>query len=298
MEKSICIEFPKESDSDLYLNVFGHSITEPLHKAGPSVSSFFLIHFILDGKGEFSVNNLCYKLEKGQGFLIEPDCQASYISDKDTPWTYIWVGFSGREAKKILSSIGLTQESPIFKCDQGDKLKKYVFDMLEHNYSNQSDSYRLMGMLYLFLSVIAESQKTKIEAPSGNTYVNHAVSYIQNHYSVPVTIEEISDYVGINRSYLSTLFKEYTGMSPIKYLQNFRITRAQHMLTVTDIPIESIALSCGYQTAEAFHKIFRQITGMSPKTFRNGKRKRTMRNQETMRNHKPDYMEESSDDGL
>ena len=260
MEKSIFMEFPKESNADLYLNVFGHSITEPLHKAGPAVKSFYLIHFILDGEGDFYINNTHYKLKKGQGFLI-----------------------------------GLSQTSPIFTCDQGDKLKKYVFDMLKHNYSNQADNYRLLGMLYLFLSVIAEAQKDKFNAPLENTYVNHAITYIQNHYSMLMTIKEISDYVGVNRSYLSSLFKEYTGMSPIKYLQNFRITRAQHMLRVTDLPIESIALSCGYQSAEAFHKIFRQLVNMSPKTFRREHRARTLINQDTMRNHKPDYIAEDAE---
>lgn len=298
MEKSIFMEFPKESNTDLYLNVFGHSITEPLHKAGPAVKSFYLIHFILDGEGDFFINNTHYKLKKGQGFLIEPDYQATYISNEHNPWTYIWVGFTGREAKKILNSIGLSQNSPIFTCDQGDKLKKYVFDMLKHNYSNQADNYRLLGMLYLFLSVIAEAQKDKFNTPSGNTYVNHAITYIQNHYSLPVTIEEISDYVGVNRSYLSSLFKEYTGMSPIKYLQNFRITRAQHMLRVTDLPIESIALSCGYQSAEAFHKIFRQLVNMSPKTFRIEHRERTLINQDMMRNNKPDYIAEDTETEL
>lgn len=293
MEKSIFIEFPKESNSDLDLNVFGHSITEPLHKAGPAVKSFFLIHFILDGEGEFTVNNTSYNLRKGQGFLIEPDYQATYISNKDNPWTYIWVGFSGREAKNILHSISLTQGNPIFECNKGEQLKKYVFDMLNHNYSNQSDKYRLMGMLYLFLAIIAESQKSKLESPSGNVYVNHAISYIQNHYSMPTTVEEISDYVGVNRSYLSTLFKEFTGMSPIKYLQNFRITRAQHMLRVTDLPIESIALSCGYQSSEAFHKVFRQIVKMSPKVFRSQHRERTISNLKAMRNNKPYYVEDS-----
>lgn len=283
MEKSICIEVPGASESDLYLNVFGHSVTEPLHKAGPRVKSFYLIHYILDGEGAFTVNNLTYHLKKGQGFLIEPDYQVSYIADKTNPWTYVWVGFSGREAGKMLHAIGLSQENPIFACEEGEKLKKYVFDMLAHNYSNQADSYRLTGMLYLFLSAIAKSQQTKIETPSGNTYVNHAVAYIQNHYSLPVSVEEISDYVGINRSYLCSLFKEYTGMSPIKYLQNFRVTRAQHMLTVTDISVESIALSCGYQSAEAFHKIFKQLTGMSPKTFRKEKRERTLLNREKLR---------------
>lgn len=283
MEKSICIEVPRAAESDLYLNVFGHSVTEPLHKAGPCVKSFYLIHFILEGEGSFTVNNVTCRLKKGQGFLIEPDYQVTYISDRDNPWVYVWVGFSGREAGEMLHAIGLSQENPIFTCEEGDKLKKYVFDMLAHNYSSQADSYRLTGMLYLFLSVIAKAQQTKIETHSGNSYVNHAVAYIQNHYSLPVSVEEISDYVGINRSYLSSLFKEYTGMSPIKYLQNFRITRAQHMLTVTDISVESIALSCGYQSAEAFHKIFRQLTGMSPKTFRKEKRERTLQNREKLR---------------
>lgn len=99
MEKSIFMEFPKEENTDLYLSVFGHSITEPLHKAGPSVKSFYLIHFILEGEGDFYVQNVHYHLRKGQGFLIEPDHQAMYISHKEQPWTYIWVGFSGRKSR-------------------------------------------------------------------------------------------------------------------------------------------------------------------------------------------------------
>lgn len=281
MEKSIFMEFPKENNADLYLNVFGHSVTEPLHKAGPAVKSFYLIHFVLEGEGDFYVDNRHYRLKKGQGFLIEPDYQATYISAEDNPWTYIWVGFTGKEAKNILNSIGLSQTNPIFTCDQGEKLKKYVFDMLKHNYSSQADSYRLLGMLYLFLSVIAEGQKDRmVDENSGNIYVNHAITYIRNHYSVPVTINEISDYVGVNRSYLCTLFKECTGMSPITYLQNFRITRAQHMLRVTDLPIESIALSCGYQSSEAFNKTFKKLVKISPKEFRREQQERTKMNKD------------------
>lgn len=48
MENKIVMEFPQENDTDLYLNVFGHSITEPLHKAGPAVKTFYLIHFVLE----------------------------------------------------------------------------------------------------------------------------------------------------------------------------------------------------------------------------------------------------------
>jgi transcriptional regulator GlxA family with amidase domain len=167
--------------------------------------------------------------------------------------------------------------------------------MLAHNTSDHADHFRLMGMLYLALSVIANAQKDKLETPSGNAYVNHAISYIQNHYSMPMKVEELSDYVGINRSYFSDLFKQYTGMSPVKYLQNFRITKAQHMLTISELSIESIAFSCGYQSAEAFHKIFRKTTGMSPNAYRQEKRQRTLSSQETMNNNRPDYIDTDDD---
>mgnify|MGYP000885152109 FL=1 len=250
---------------------------------------------MLEGEGDFYVKGAHYHLKKGQGFLIEPDTPATYISDKHHPWRYVWFGFSGRCAHDTLSSIGLTQNQPIFTCEDGDKLKKYVFDMLAHNTSDHADHYRLMGMLYLALSVIANAQKDKLEAPSGNAYVNHAISYIQNHYSMPMKVEELSDYVGINRSYFSDLFKQYTGMSPVKYLQNFRITKAQHMLTISELSIESIAFSCGYQSAEAFHKIFRKTTGMSPNSYRQEKRQRTLSSQETMNNNRPDYIDTDDD---
>ena len=163
MENKIVMEFPQENDTDLYLNVFGHSITEPLHKAGPAVKTFYLIHFVLEGEGDFYVKGAHYHLKKGQGFLIEPDTPATYISDEHHPWRYVWFGFSGRCAQDTLSSIGLTQNQPIFTCEDGDKLKKYVFDMLAHNTSDHADHYRLMGMLYLALSVIANAQKDKLE---------------------------------------------------------------------------------------------------------------------------------------
>lgn len=81
-------------------------------------------------------------------------------------------------------------------------------------------------------------------------------------------IEEIAQYVGLNRSYLSTLFKEHTGLPPIKYLQTFRLTKAAHLLSMTQLSIASIAFSCGYQEPEAFCKAFRHLSGISPSKYR------------------------------
>lgn len=75
MENKIVMEFPQENDTDLYLNVFGHSITEPLHKAGPAVKTFYLIHFVLEGEGDFYVKGAHYHLKKGRVSSSNPTLQ-------------------------------------------------------------------------------------------------------------------------------------------------------------------------------------------------------------------------------
>lgn len=269
MENAFFVEFPTMETGDLHVNNFGYSVTKPCHKYGPAVRSFYLIHYILEGRGEFCTDNNRYPLTKGQGFLIEPDYQTVYMSDANEPWTYVWVGFSGKKAKDILNSIGISQAFPIFTCEGELHPEQYVMDMLRHNNANTSDLYRQTAMLYLFFSCLAKANKDSTNFESrGNVYVAHAIRYIQNHYSEPFRIDELARYVGLNRSYLSTLFKKHTGLSPLKYLQTFRLTKAAHLLSMTQLSIASIAFSCGYQEPESFHKIFRQTTGLSPTQYR------------------------------
>ncbi len=279
MENAFFVEFPTMESEDIHVNNFGYSVTEPCHKYGPAVRNFYLIHYIIEGKGEFFVSNNCYHLKKGQGFLIEPDYQTVYMADAKTPWTYVWIGFSGKKSRQILNNLGICQDFPVFSCDSDQHPEKYILDMLGHNTASTSDLYHQNAMLYLFFSCLAKANRDAINCDSkDNVYVSHAIQYIQNHYSEPLRIEEIARYVGLNRSYLSTLFKKHTGLSPLKYLQNFRMTKAAHLLSMTQLSIASIAFSCGYQEPEAFHKIFRQTTGLSPSQYRIREQSKTQEN--------------------
>lgn len=234
------------------------------------------------GRGTFFVNGATYRLKAGQGFLIEPDYLTTYTADQDDPWTYVWLGFSGEEVQGILNSIGLNQDSPIFTCDPEQHPEQYVMDMLGHNYATTSDLYRREAMLLLFFSALAQSKREAVTDQSENAYVAQAIRYIQNCYHEPLLVEDMARYVGLNRSYLSTLFKKYTGLSPIKYLQTFRMTRAAHLLSLTQLPISAVAYSCGYQEAESFHKIFKQHTGLSPKRYREQEQAKTASNRENL----------------
>ena len=128
-------------------------------------------------------------------------------------------------------------------------------------------------MLYLFLSTVAAADPDKSSFGNGNIYVSQAIAYIRDHIAEPLQADSVAKHVGLNRSYLSTLFKQHTGLSPLKYIQKFRLTKAQHLLESSNLSVSDIAYSCGYQ----------QQYGMSPAAYRKMIINQTLSSQEDIR---------------
>lgn len=286
MEKAYKLEFTKGKDGGLSVNCCGLSRTEPLHSFGPAIKPHYLIHFVLSGKGRFSIGGKEYPLEQGYGFLIPPEELSFYRADEKDPWTYIWVGFEGALAADLVSSMGLSITNPVFRSEKEEELYQAVKDMMEHNTFGVANDLRRNGQLHLFLSLIAEEGTIEETKGTGRAdhYVMRAVEFIQSNYCNPIKVTDVADYVCINRSYLYTLFHNATGMSPQQFLTVFRITKATELLQLTSLSVESIALSCGYTDPIVFSKSFRQIKKMSPSAYRKEMQKgETRRNKEYLK---------------
>lgn len=286
MEKAYKLEFTKGKDEGLSVNCCGLSRTEALHSFGPAIKPHYLIHFVLSGKGRFSIGGKEYPLEQGYGFLIPPEELSFYQADEKDPWTYIWVGFEGALAADLVSSMGLSITNPVFRSEKEEELYQAVKDMMEHNTFGVANDLRRNGQLHLFLSLIAEEGAIEEAKGTGRAdhYVRQAVEFIQSNYCNPIKVTDVADYVCINRSYLYTLFHNATGMSPQQFLTVFRITKATELLQLTSLSVESIALSCGYTDPLVFSKSFRQIKKMSPSAYRKEMQKgETRRNKEYLK---------------
>ncbi|WWR15741.1 AraC family transcriptional regulator [Lachnospiraceae bacterium JLR.KK008] len=270
MEKAYKLEFESEKTDGFFLNCCGCSKTEPLHSFGPALKPHFLIHYVLSGRGRFSIRNQTYRLKKGSGFLIVPGELVFYEADETEPWTYLWVGFSGSQAEDYVKKMGLSEKHPVFYSDKKEELYACVHNMMEHNTWSVSNNLRRNGELAVFLSVIASQLQIREtdDADRANTYVKKAVAFIQSNYYNPIKVTDIADFVCVNRSYLCTLFESSIGMPPQRFLAAYRLTKAAQLLQTTDIPIESIALSCGYGDAFVFTKAFKRLKGLSPSVYR------------------------------
>ncbi len=99
-------------------------------------------------------------------------------------------------------------------------------------------------------------------------YVSQAIELITARYVGGITIEEAAEQLNISSSYLSRLFKQETGYTFVDYLTYYRIKIAVDLLKNPSVKVYEVADLVGYSDARYFSQIFRKITGVTPKEFR------------------------------
>lgn len=98
--------------------------------------------------------------------------------------------------------------------------------------------------------------------------VQKVVVMIESNLSSDLTLSELASNLNINASYLSTVFKKETGKTITAYVNEKRIELAQELLRTTNLQIQTIAQYCGIIDVHYFTRLFKKITGVSPKQFR------------------------------
>lgn len=95
------------------------------------------------------------------------------------------------------------------------------------------------------------------------------MDYIYDHLHETIRTEQLAEVVGLNRSYLSTVFKKETGQTITDYILSKRMEAAQNMLRFSDYSYAEIASILAYSSQSHFIRVFRSQTGYTPKGYRN-----------------------------
>ncbi len=98
--------------------------------------------------------------------------------------------------------------------------------------------------------------------------VRQAMAYLHEHYAEPITREDLAQHVGLSDDYLTSCFHKELGLTPIAYLNRYRVQQAKQLLKNTHKSITEIALDVGFASSSYFSRIFRRETGMSPEAYR------------------------------
>lgn len=99
--------------------------------------------------------------------------------------------------------------------------------------------------------------------------LKQASEYIESHLGQTFTLTKLADELDLSLYYFSRQFKQSTGIAPHQYITRRRIEQAKQLLWHSQLPITDIAFQVGFATPSAFTRLFRQLTGITPKAYRN-----------------------------
>ena len=105
---------------------------------------------------------------------------------------------------------------------------------MKHHALSAANEIYIQGILMQFLALLVEDAGCTV-SPQQNTssvYINQAISYIHKNYQNPLTVQEIADYLSLNRSYLTELFLKTVQLSPQQFLTRYRITKSEELTPV------------------------------------------------------------------
>jgi len=238
----------------------GYMECPPSHGYGPAGRKYWLLHFIISGKGHFKTARGEYLLGKNNIFIIKPGEINYYEADEKDPWKYVWIAFTA----EIDLPYAFTNQDTVYINSLRDPFLGLV-DLINDKTKNLGYVENLCSVIW---TIIAEFRKLEASAEKNrDSYVKEAINIMEVEYHRSISISEIAERLHINRSYLSIIFKEITKSSPHEYLKKLRMERAAEMLKCGEYTVGIIATSVGYSDLFVFSRAFKDYFGVSPSRF-------------------------------
>ena len=218
----------------------------------------------LEGSYEIALGNgEALKTEDG-GFFIAPahvqQTIVHHVNRSSKKMSARWI-FVDVEINKSFSVDGLYQFPVVIRGSLKNELHS-LFDRIfetDDIWKNYSDCYALMGHLVNAATPIPHKIHRGIQ---------DAVAYINEGYRQEITVKALASIANMSESNFYAAFKKQLGMSPIAYLNHYRLSIAADRLSDTSETVSAISYAAGINDPLYFRKLFKKTYGMTPKEYR------------------------------
>lgn len=229
----------------------GEQVCQPSHSFGPAMREYYLIHFVLSGKGVILDSRGRHTISAGELFIIRPDEVTTYTADRDEPWHYIWLSFRGRRAEEAFRNAPTRLPSP---DGTAEKLRELI--TLEEAGADIYTSF-----IYELIHRLFSGGGSEISAAS------RVKRYINYSYMECIGAQEIAEKFGFERSYLFRIFKARYGVGVKEYLTAVRMEHAAQFLK-SGQNVATVSSMVGYRDVFNFSKAFKKYYGISPAKYK------------------------------
>lgn len=245
---------------------------------------FLTIVYILAGTCTYNISGVPHRVKKGDLMIFNSNVMHGKILAPSTDITEFHAGFDNIHIKGLPVNHFLEDEtSPIINISNYEtEVLKCYSDMMSKRCSNQPAlelELKALGMRLLSIlfnatfdnSTLKQKGYLNLESYDKTTIVNTVLEFINDNYMNEITLDVLSQNMYLSPIYVSKIFKESTGDSPINYLIKLRLSKAKILLEEGELPIKSIALAVGYNDVYHFSKLFKKYYSCPPSALKRRK---------------------------
>ena len=128
--------------------------------------------------------------------------------------------------------------------------------------------YEIVLLLYREVPWTYASGDYSSKGKKSVMYLKEIYNYLEENYQNNISLKDVADYIGFTSSYFSKFFKKHHGITFLKYLTQYRLTKVQWRLLNQDASITEIAHASGFANLKTFNRIFKSELGLTPTEFR------------------------------
>ena len=231
-------------------------------------TDFNKLYYIIDGEGYVKVNDELYYPKPGELYLLPSGSIQSYGTISDHTFEKYWCHFTAK-----IGDIHLFQlmKTPVFIQLPRSKIEdKFQQLISKWNSDELSSDFRVHSIILEIIAIfIEESQHIQLKMDKSPTFekMDTILTYIEEHLDGNTTVEDLAQIANFHPNYFIAIFKEFTGHSPIQYINKRRIEKAKELLVISELTISAISDSLGLELSY-FSRMFKELTGLSPKAYR------------------------------
>lgn len=240
------------------------------------------LYYLFSGERNYFIHDRSFTVQPGDIVLIGSDI-VHRTSDAGIPGyermllyydPAFFDGFSA-EHKQLLLSV-FSHEYPILRLKLQQRLPlealllKLLWELTEEPPGYEIHAVNAATELLLFTAreFLRQEPSVHYEPTPVQQKITAIVRHIHASYAEPLELDDLSSRFYISKSHLSRMFKEVTGFGFSEYVNLTRVRQAQHLLKESRISVTAISEQCGFGNFSHFGKIFKQLSGVSPREYR------------------------------
>lgn len=228
-----------------------------------------LFFIVTEGCGTVVLKDTRYALQAGDCVFLDCQIPYSHESSREAPWSLMWVHFHGPQANAFYRLYQEREGSPVFtpaSLAPYREILQLLFD-LQQSGDALSDLLSHRYLTDLIAQIFSDTFRGANSAAIPDKFRNIR-EYLENHYSERLSLDVLSETFYISKYHLLREYKRLFGTTIQNDLTSRRLTKAKSLLRFSQESVENIALSCGFQTASYFIKVFKRYESLTPLEYR------------------------------